>query len=159
MDEGYQPNSLRYFDDIVIAYDPDFVDCAFALRAMLELMTLRVHCYNLIRKNDAIDILGGKVFNSQYFVLLCHGGGDETIIVDSPEDMLLFLKVAEEIPDRPNEWEDYKFKLTPENIPLFVKLKGRTLISVACGSGRQPLAKAFLTTGSRGVHCSDRTIR
>lgn len=147
MSKEYQPKSLQYFDDVVIAYDRDFVDQAFALRAMLECMMFRVHCYNLIRKSHAIDILGGQGVHSKYFVLLCHGGEDETVVVDSPEDMVLFLKVAEEICGRPNEWQDSELKLTPPNIPFLVKLEGCTLISVACGSGRESLTKAFLQAG------------
>lgn len=50
MSKEYQPKSLQYFDDVVIAYDRDFVDQAFALRAMLECMMLRVHCYNKVMR-------------------------------------------------------------------------------------------------------------
>jgi hypothetical protein len=144
---GSHSKSLRYFDSVVIACNHEFFDIAVALRAMLECFNLRVHLYYCVQKRQLLDALTGNVPASKYFVLLCHGGGDENVPIESPEDLVLFLKVIDEIPGRTGEWEECELRLTPENIPQLVKLEEHTLITVACGSGREPLVKAFLQAG------------
>ena len=49
--------------------------------------------------------------------------------------------------DSPEGWDFIAVELTPKRIAEYVQNRDGTLLSTACGSGRKPLAEAFLNAG------------
>lgn len=136
---------MRMFDDVMVACDHLMLQEAEAVRAVLESFALRVHFYRLYQKYDVLDFFAGKgVPECDYTVLVCHGTGrtegEAAIALDVGEQ-------EDDDPRAPTGWEPMEFLLTPKNIPEVVTGARGTLVSIACGSGRRPLAGAFLKAG------------
>lgn len=136
---------MKLFDSVVIACDhsPDMFSMAKAIQGVLEEFGLRVHFYRLVQKKNVLDFLARQIPACEYVVLCCHGRG-------SDDDMNITLQVVDQVDgeyDNPNGWDLITFKLTPANIPQYIKDAQGTFISLACGSGREPFAKAFLESG------------
>jgi hypothetical protein len=137
---------MRMFDSVVIACDQWSLDIGSAIRASLELFRLRVHFYFCVQKQNVLDMLAGKVPPSDYVVLCTHGIDTEKIDVASPDTHQAGFQVVDLID---GEWKTTWFALTPANVPDYVSLAGRTILSGGCSSGREPLARAFLESGCR----------
>lgn len=140
---------MNYFDPVVIGCYTDGLDCALAVRAALESFRLRVHLYHLVQKRNVLDFLQGDIPPSDYVVMVTGGiFADGGYRHDEPPDRMAmgFLRVVEEADGK---WDTADFALTPPDVPKLVKLPGRTVISTACGSGREPFGKAFLDAGCR----------
>ena len=78
--------------------------------------------------------------------------------VKTAEDMHLRLEVVDQESgdyDTPGDegWDFIVVELTPAKIAEYVQNRDGTLLSTACGSGREPLAEAFLKSGYRSLHC------
>jgi hypothetical protein len=136
---------MKMFDSVVIACDQSSLDCAQALRASLELFRLHVTLHFCVQKRNVIDLLAGKMPDSQYIVLCSHGLGSTDMPDESPDEMKMGFHVV----DEENSFQDLQFALTPANISSFVHLPGRTVVSLGCGSGREPIAQAFLESGCK----------
>lgn len=117
---------------------------AQSIRAFLEGQGLHVHFYNLVQKRDVLKLLAGQFPPTRYTVICCHGG-------ESPETGKQFsFEVVHQKDDdyeNPNGWERITFALTPANIAQYVGGEGRTFLSIACGSGHEDFARAFLEAG------------
>ena len=119
---------------------------ASALRGMLESFRLRVDFYRFVQKPQVFDFFA-LPRNYAYTIILCHGGGGGT-----PEDMHVRFEVVDQVSgdyENPEDWDSATIELTPTNIAEHVQNRDGTLISIACGSGRAPLADAFLKSGYR----------
>ena len=144
---------MKLYQSVVICCDKsdqEFQD-ATAIRAALEAFGLRVHLYALTQKRSALEALAGAIPDCDYVVLLCHGGQDAD---GSPR---LDLKVVDQKDGdyaNPNGWEVVNLSLTPANIPEYVNGKGRTLICLSCGAGREAFAEAFFKAGFTGYIAS-----
>ena len=134
------------FDSVVVACDQWSLDIATAIRASLELFRLRVHLYFCVQKQNVLDVLAGNIPASEYVVLCTHGIDTEGVDIASPDTYQAGFKVVDRID---GEWRTIWFALTPSVIPDLVKLPGRTVLSTGCASGREPLAREFVSSGCR----------
>ena len=93
------------------------------------------------RPSDMIAVLSGEVCPDADYTVICAHGDEGTFIL--PE-------LAEEVyyPDEPH-------KLSADSIGDFVKLTGKTVISTACTTGNEDLAKAFTSKGNSYIAPSD----
>ena len=117
---------------------------ANGIRSVLESQGLNVHFYNLMQKRSVLQFLAGQVPETQYTVICCHGGGS---LETGKEMSFQVIHQKDDDYENPNNWERVTFGLTPANIPQCVQGKGRTIISIACGSGQEDFAQAFLAAG------------
>ena len=134
---------LKLFTPLAIACDHTMTEEASALRGMLESFRLRVDFYRFVQKPQVFDFFS-QARNYAYTIILCHGGGD------TPEDMALRLDVVDQVSgdyENPEGWDSVTVELTSAKIAEHIKNRDGTLISIACGSGREPLADAFLKSG------------
>jgi len=138
---------MRMFDSVVVACDQGSLDVALAVRGALELFRLTVHLYFCVQKRNVLDLLGGKIPDADHVVLCSHGLGSEGSPDESGAEMRMGFLVVDEVDGK---WQKVEVALTPGNIPDLVRLPGRTVVSLGCASGREPIAKAFLQCGCRG---------
>ncbi len=141
---------MKKFDTVVIGCDMAFgmVESALMLRTMLESRNIRVYLHKLIHKQHVLDFLARNHPETEYVIIMCHGDGTN-------EEPSLRFDVIDRIEGQLDHygremWQGIKFYLTPQNIPELVTKAQGTLISVACASGRKPLADAFLKAGYKG---------
>ena len=132
--------AIRLFDPVVIICDRSMHDTALAVRGVLESFCLQPLLYRCVQQRNVLDALAGQIPPSEYVVLACHG---------VPEENRLFFTVVQEVADQQDVWGNSECSLTPANIPDLVQLPSRTIVSLACGSGRDPVARAFLAAGCR----------
>lgn len=131
----------------MIACDPPSLDVTMAVRSSLELFRLRVHLYFCVQKRNVLDLLAGNVADAQYVVLCCGGFGlEQSEVADATQMGIEFARLVDFVDGR---WQEVTVRLTPADIRALVKLPGRTVISMGCMSGREPIAKAFLDTGCK----------
>lgn len=136
---------MKMFEPVVLACDQSSLDVALGIRGALELFRLRVHMYLCVQKRNVLDVLAGRIPESKYVVLCCHGM-DAPSSAGTPSQMSMGFHVVDDVTGK---WEKTWFGLTPANIPSIVHLPGRTMISLGCASGREPFAQAFLRAGCR----------
>ena len=133
---------MELSNSVVIACHQGHADVAQVIRVVLELFQLglsfRVHFHLCVRKSDVLELLGGHISDSQY-VVLCVGGNNT---MDEP--MKMVFNVVDEVG---GEESPAQVVLTPENVPELVRLPGRTVIALGCGTGREPFAESFLKAG------------
>ena len=115
-----------------------------AIRAALEVFGLRVHLYDLVQKRNALEVLTGGFPECEFVILCCHGGSDPD---GGPQINLEVMNQIDGDYDKFGGWETTMISLTPANIPDYFSGNGRTLISIACGSGQEVFAQAFLQAG------------
>lgn len=136
---------LRLFTRVAIACDRTMLKEAQALRGMLEAFRLQVDFYYFVQKRQILDFFA-QPRNYAYTIIFCHGSGE------TAEDMHLRLEVVDQENgdyDTPGDegWDHVVVELTPAKIAEYVQNREGTLLSTACGSGREPLAEAFLKSG------------
>lgn len=134
---------MKMFDSVVIACDQGSLDLAQALRASLELFRLHAYLHFCVQKRNVVDLLAGNIPDSHYIVLCNHGLGATDMPDENPDAMRMGFHVVDEA----DNYKSIDFALTPANIASFVRLPGRTVLALGCGSGREPLAQAFLESG------------
>ena len=98
-----------------------------------------------------LQFLAGEIADCEYVVLCCHGGLGHTID-------LRVIEQKDSDYDTPDGWEVVTFSLTPENIPDYVRGKGRVLICGACSAGTETLAQAFFTAGYKAYIASGAAV-
>jgi hypothetical protein len=133
---------MKLFTPVAILCDYTLVEHAVALRAMLESFRIHVDFYRFVQKPQVYSFFQGRQY--PYTVIVCHGRGNTT------EDMHLALEAVEQENsdyDQTDGWNAMTVKLTPAWISEYVRNRSGSLISTACGSGREPLAGAFLKAG------------
>ena len=133
---------MKLFTSAAIVCDQTFVEHAIALRAILETFRIRVDFYRLVQKPQINSFFQGTPY--PYTIIMCHGRGKTN------DDMHLALEVVEqeqEEYDRTDGWNATTVKVTPGWIREHINNRQGTLISTACGSGREQLANAFLQAG------------
>jgi hypothetical protein len=137
--------AMKMFDSVFIGCDQGSFDIALAIRSSLELFRLQVYLHTCIQKRNVLDMLAGKIPASHYIILCCHGFGTTNGYLpgEPPDKMEMGFTVV----DEDDDWQGVPVVLTPHNILQLVKLPGRTVIALGCGSGRGPLAEAFLDSG------------
>ena len=148
---------LRMFTPVAIVCDRTMIREAHALRGVLESFALQVDFHYFIQKRQILDFFA-QPRNYAYTIIFCHGSGK------TAEDMHLRLEVVDQESgdyDTPGDegWDFVVVELTPAKIAEYVQNRDGTLLSTACGSGREPLAEAFLKSGYRSyiapVHLDD----
>ncbi len=148
---------LRMFTPVAIVCDRTMLREAHALRGVLESFALQVDFHYFIQKRQILDFFA-QPRNYAYTIIFCHGAGK------TAEDMHLRLEVVDQESgdyDTPGDegWDFVVVELTPAKIAEYVQNRDGTLLSTACGSGREPLAEAFLKSGYRSyialVHLDD----
>ena len=138
---------LRMFTPVAIVCDRTMIREAHALRGVLESFALQVDFHYFIQKRQILDFFA-QPRNYAYTIIFCHGSGK------TAEDMHLRLEVVDQESgdyDTPGDegWDFVVVELTPAKIAEYVQNRDGTLLSTACGSGREPLAEAFLKSGYR----------
>lgn len=136
---------MRMFEPVVLACDQGSLDVALAVRGALELFRLNVYMHFCVQKRNVLDVLAGNVPESNY-VVLCSHGLEELRADAQPEEMKMGFRAVD---DSSGTWEEVAIALEPTNIPEMVNLQERTVVSLGCSSGREPLARAFLASGCR----------
>ncbi len=136
---------LRMFTPVAIVCDRTMLREADALRGVLESFRLQVDFHYFVQKRQILDFFLQQR-NYAYTVIFCHGSGQ------TAEDMHLRLEVVDQEDgdyDTPGDkgWDHVVVELTPAKIAEYVQNRDGTLLSTACGSGREPLAEAFLKFG------------
>ena len=145
---------LKLFTPVAIACDHTMTEEASALRGMLESFRLRVDFYRFVQKPQVFDFFA-QPHNYAYTILLCHGGGG------TPEDMHLRFDVVDQASgdyENPEGWDSVDVEFTPAKIAEHLQNREGTLISIACGSGREPMADAFLKSGYHTYIAPDETF-
>ena len=137
---------LRLFTRVAIACDRTMLKDAHALRGMLEAFGLQVDFYYFVQKRQILD------FFAQPRKLRLYGYLLPRFWCETAEDMHLRLEVVDQEDgdyDTPGDegWDHVVVELTPAKIAEYVQNREGTLLSTACGSGREPLAEAFLKSG------------
>lgn len=132
---------MKLFDRVAVIcdYAPEMLGLAIAIRATLEGFNLGVDFYHLAQKRQVLEFFS-RPPSTDYTIVVTHGDGGGQItfsVVDQVDGD--YTKVE--------GWEEAKFALTPDTIPEFVKGQRGTLIVIACGGGKLPLASAFLAAG------------
>lgn len=134
---------MNFFTNVAIVTDHTMAEDADAIRGVLESFRLRVDFYRLVQKPQVTRFFQ-QDRQYPYTIVFCHGSGDP------PDDLHLAIEVVDQKDGRYEEPQDW-FPVTIKMTPSFVKdnMRGRsgTLVSVACGSGRRPLADAFVDAG------------
>jgi hypothetical protein len=131
------------FTPVAIVCDRTMLREAHALRGVLESFALQVDFYYFIQKRQVLDFFA-QPRNYAYTIIFCHGSGE------TAEDMHLRLEVVDQKSgdyNNPVGWDFIAVELTPTKIAEYVQNRDGTLLSTACGSGRKPLAQAFLKSG------------
>lgn len=134
---------LKMFTPVAIVCDHTMFREAHALRTVLESFALQVDFHYLIQKRQVLDFFA-QSRNYAYTVIFCHGSGE------SVDDMHLRIEVVDQQSgdyDNPEGWDFIAVELTPARIAEYIQNRDGTLLSTACGSGRKPLAEAFLNAG------------
>lgn len=156
---------MKLYDSVAMIHDysPDLSSYINATRAALEAFGLRVHLYDLTQKQDALKVLAGAIPECEYIVLWCHGDTDI-----NGESQLSFKLIDQMDGDysKSRGWEGVTINLTPANIPDYFVGNGRTIICIACGSGQDQFAQAFLEAGYKayiapqggGVHVNSAVL-
>jgi hypothetical protein len=135
---------MQLFTPIGIVCDHTMVEPATALRAVLESFRLRVDFYRMVQRRQVLSFFAEPPAQYAYTILWTHGSGS------TAEDMHLAFEVVDQKEGNYQQaegWEAVTLKLTPDAIAEYVRQQSGTLISTACGAGRDPLARAFLQTG------------
>lgn len=142
-------NGMKMFDSVFIGCDQGAADIALAIRSSIELFRLNVYMHCCIQKRNVLDMLAGNIPDSHYVILCCHGLGTTNGYLpdEAPDKMRMGFNVVDV--DEDNHWEGTEVALTPANIGQLVKLPGRTVLALGCGSGRKPFAEAFLDSGCK----------
>ncbi len=137
---------MKLYDAVVIIHDhsSDLSQEVGAIRAALEAFDLRVHLYELVQKRNALEVLAGAIPECEYVILCCHGGRHQD---GGPQISLKLIDQVDGDYSKNGGWEGVTVGLTPANIPDYFSGNGRTLICLACGSGQEPFAPAFLKSG------------
>lgn len=134
---------MEMFDSVVVAYGPTTFDLAMPVRSLLELYRLHVHMYYCCQKRNLLDVLGGRIPDADYVVLVFGGGHDEDLrrggCISCP-------RLVEEVAGR---WEGVDVSFYPEDIRRLVNLQGRTVLAMGCNTGTEELARAFLESGCK----------
>lgn len=130
---------MRMFDPVLIACDQGTLDIATAIRSALELFRLRVYLHFCVQKRNVLDVLAGRIPDSEYVVLCCGGG-------HAPDGAKMAFSVVDQVD---GEWKEAEVALTPANIPELVSLRGRTVVALGCAVGVEAIAQAFLDSGCR----------
>ena len=131
---------MKLFDPVVIACDPTALELGQAIRAALEAFRLRVTLYHCVQKRNVLDVLAGRIPDSEYVVLCAHGWNP----TEGDETKVSFRRLVDEIDGHRREVE---FALTAEGIAELVSLADRTVIAGGCWTGDEALARAFLDAG------------
>lgn len=137
---------MKFFETVTVVCDQGggMQRLAESIRTFLEGQGLHVQFYNLVQKRDVLKFLAGGFPRTTYSVICCHGEEKE-----ETGKQISFQVVHQKDNDyeNPDGWERITFELTPENIPQYVQGSGRTFLSIACGSGHEDFAAAFLKAG------------
>ena len=137
---------MKFFETVTVVCDQGagMQGLAESIRTFLEGQELHVQFYNLVQKRDVLKFFAGDFPLTRYAVICCHGSE----VADTGKQMS-FEVVHQKKDNYENAegWERITFSLTPANIVQHVQGKGRTFISLACGSGHQDFADAFLKAG------------
>ena len=138
---------MEMFDSVVIGCYPSTQDIGMAVRGALELFRLNAYMHYCVQKRNVVDFLAGGVPESDYVVLCCGGANDTRLDAPMSEMKIVFLNLVEQVEGK---WGPTELVLTPETIGEYVMLEGRTVITLGCGTGREPIARAFLDAGCKG---------
>ena len=137
---------MRLFTPVAIVHDHTMAHVASALRGVLEAFHLRVDYYRMVQLRQVQSFFASPSPFYEYMVILAHGSGE------MKEDMHIAFEVGDQKDgkyEEPEGWELVTYKLTPAEIAKSARRPGGALLSLACGSGREPLARAFLERGFR----------
>jgi len=137
---------MRMFTPVAIVHDHTMAHVASALRGVLEAFHLRVDFYRMVQLRQVRSFFASPSIFYEYMVILAHGSGD------TEEDRHIAFDVVDQKDgkyEEPEGWESVTYKLTPAEIAKSARRPGGALLSLACGSGREPIARAFLERGFR----------
>ena len=137
---------MKLYESVVIICNnsPRMSQDANAIRTVLEAFGLRVHLYDFVQKRNALETLAGELPECEFIILCLHGG------IGPSGEPQIDLQVIDQVDgdySKCSGWETAVVSLTTTNISDYFCGNGRTLISTACGSGHELLAKAFLGAG------------
>jgi hypothetical protein len=104
-----------------------------ALRAALEQMGIRVNLFEVGQAKHVVNLLSGHECTASYVILDLHGN----------KGRFLLPELASQV----EATQPFSGCLTPTDLATFVHLPGRVVLSLACSTGCEALAQAFLDHG------------
>ena len=134
---------MKMFTAVAVVRDSKCLGIATALRGVLEPFALHVELLHLLQARQVREFFDHPRPAYAHTVLVCHGDGED----DAP---YLVFDVVDQVNgqhDRPEGWRSTPVHCTPSWVAAHVRHGQGTLVSLACGSGREPLARAFLEAG------------
>lgn len=133
---------MKIFSRVTIVCDhtAEMFKSATALRAALEGYALYVDFCPLFQKRQIAEFFARPALDNDYTVLVSHGDGGKQLSFQMVDQVDGNYENVE-------GWEEVSYALTPDVISETIKDRKGTLISLACGGGREALAKAFLGAG------------
>lgn len=134
---------MKLFTRVAIICDHTLLDEALALRRVLESFTLHVDFYQLVQARHVVEFFAAPPAGCDAVIIVVHGDGEDSA------PYLRFDVIDQETADyqSPTGWHPTILEWTPERIRTQVGKGLGTVISLACGGGRAPLAEAFLDAG------------
>jgi len=107
---------------------------------VLEEFRLRVHLVRCVQKRNVFEVMAGRLPEAEY-VVFCPGP-----FMMEGDDLEVAFSVVD---DARGQWENALVSFKPSDISHLVDLHDRTVISLGCRSGREPIAAALLRRGCR----------
>lgn len=108
---------------------------ALAVRACLERWGVRVNLHLIGKGSDLAQLFREPECLSSQILITCHGTSKGIVL---PE---LAPQIAKN--------EPFSSFLSPSDVKGLVRLKGQTVLSTGCATGKQIFAKAFLNGGAK----------
>lgn len=135
------PTSLKLGDKIAIVCDHTCVEQAQAMRATLEAFRLHADLYRLVQRWQADDFFGKRAKDYEYVVICCHGSINPKLRIK--------FEVIEPKKDNPELGDMVDYEINADNVATrLIGFQG-VIVSMACESGGEPLAAAFLKAGCK----------
>jgi hypothetical protein len=131
---------MKLFESVVVVCDQPQLDIALAIRGMLEAYGLRGHLVRCAQKRNVFEVMSGSIPDADY-VVMCPGP-----FMLEGDDLEVALSVVD---DASGQWQRVLVSFRPDDVTRSIRLAGRTIISLGCRTGREPIANAMLEAGCR----------
>ena len=131
---------MKLSESVVVVCDQPQLDIALAIRGMLEAYGLRGHLVRCAQKRNVFEVMAGGIPDASH-VVMCPGP-----FMLEGDDLEVAFSVVDDVS---GQWQRELVSFKPNDIIRSIRLSGRTIVSLGCRTGREPIANAMLETGCR----------